>query len=184
MADKKNTQLDFALAGAISGFITRAFCQPLDVLKIRFQLQVEPISSSYSSKYHSVIQATSLIFREEGFKALWKGHIPAQFLSVTYGTVQFWMFEVLSKKAYELHPKSNNLPILNFSCGSVAGCTATLVSFPFDVIRTRLVAQSEQQKIYKGVIHSVHEIVTKEGFLVLFRGLLPTLVQAKSVSKR
>lgn len=30
--------LDYAIAGAASGFITRFLCQPLDVIKIRFQV--------------------------------------------------------------------------------------------------------------------------------------------------
>ena len=33
----------YSLCGAVSGVMTRAVAQPLDVLKIRFQLQTEPI---------------------------------------------------------------------------------------------------------------------------------------------
>ena len=32
------------LAGAVSGLVTRALVSPLDVIKIRMQLQVEPIT--------------------------------------------------------------------------------------------------------------------------------------------
>lgn len=32
------SNLDHAIAGAASGFITRFLCQPLDVIKIRFQV--------------------------------------------------------------------------------------------------------------------------------------------------
>ena len=34
---------DAAVAGAVSGCLTRAILSPVDVLKIRFQLQLEPI---------------------------------------------------------------------------------------------------------------------------------------------
>ncbi len=34
---------DHLLAGAVSGSLTRVVTAPLDVLKVRFQLQVEPI---------------------------------------------------------------------------------------------------------------------------------------------
>lgn len=37
---RKTTEpnLDHAIAGAVSGFVTRFLCQPLDVIKIRFQV--------------------------------------------------------------------------------------------------------------------------------------------------
>jgi len=52
------------------------------------QLQVEPISKFHISKYKSLSQAFLLICREEGISALWKGHVPAQLLSIVYGTAQ------------------------------------------------------------------------------------------------
>lgn len=120
--NSKLSSFDFAAAGAASGFITRALCQPLDVLKIRFQLQVEPISHKSLSKYRSVSQAINLIFREEGVKAFWKGHLPAQFLSISYGLMQFWTFEMLSRQAHYMNLSTKSLaPIVDFSCGSVAG---------------------------------------------------------------
>lgn len=117
----KLTQIDFALAGGGSGFITRAICQPLDVLKIRFQLQVEPISHNTASKYRSIVQAISVIFHEEGLRAFWKGHVPAQWLSITYGIAQFWTFEVLTKQAARLNLSLGISPLINFTCGAVGG---------------------------------------------------------------
>ncbi|KAL3275405.1 hypothetical protein HHI36_020169 [Cryptolaemus montrouzieri] len=177
---KKNlSELDYIFAGSASGFITRLFCQPLDVLKIRFQLQVEPTMKKYASnsKYQSIFQATKLIVKEEGIRALWKGHIPGQLLSITYGFAQFSTFEVLTKQAAHLGATGKWNTVVNFSCGLFAGCTATLVSFPFDVVRTRLVAQSYEQKSYKGVIHAFGVITKNEGRMVLFRGVVPTFIQ-------
>ncbi|KAK8768429.1 hypothetical protein V5799_015106 [Amblyomma americanum] len=77
------------VAGAISGFVTRFLCQPFDVVKIRFQLQLDPIKASHpTAKYTGVWRGTLCILREEGVTAFWKGHVPAQLLSVVYGGVQ------------------------------------------------------------------------------------------------
>lgn len=37
---KQDAGVDVALAGAVSGFMTRFICQPLDVIKIRFQVNI------------------------------------------------------------------------------------------------------------------------------------------------
>lgn len=158
--------------------MTRALCQPLDVLKIRLQLQVEPIKQLSISKYRSLFQAVYIIKQEEGIKSFWKGHVPAQLLSIVYGGSQFWSFEILCKIAYSFNLDKFYTPLVNFSSGFIAGSVATLLSFPFDVIRTRLVAQSEQYKIYSGITNAFINIYKKEGVAVYFRGLSPTLVQA------
>ncbi|XP_066991693.2 mitochondrial thiamine pyrophosphate carrier [Anabrus simplex] len=175
---KKPNATDHAIAGGVSGCVTRFFCQPLDVIKIRFQLQVEPLSRrSAISKYRSIIQANRRIIREEGIAALWKGHIPAQLLSITYGIVQFAAFESLTNQMQNISSDAKNYQSsIYFVSGAAAGCLATLFSFPFDVVRTRLVAQGEP-KYYKGVVHAFYKIYTKEGLRAFFKGLTPALLQ-------
>ncbi|XP_076291391.1 mitochondrial thiamine pyrophosphate carrier isoform X1 [Lasioglossum baleicum] len=196
-ANDHNT--DHAIAGASSGFLTRFSCQPLDVVKIRFQLQVEPIKNHHVSKYHSIAQTFSLIIKEEGVLALWKGHVPAQILSVVYGTGQVkdknyrnillsvyaTMIHIFQFYSFNIFLKAfKNLPQLEewkfttkFVAGAGAGCVATIVSFPFDTMRTRLVAQSNKDPIYKGVLHCCGCIVRHESPRAFFNGLLPTLLQ-------
>lgn len=42
----------------------------------------------------------------------------------------------------------NQTPSLHFLCGLMAASCATITSYPFDVIRTRLVAQKSNLVIY------------------------------------
>lgn len=169
------TNADRIAAGAASGFFTRALVQPLDVIKIRFQLQLEPISeASQGSKYTSMLQAFRTVVQEEGIYSLWKGHVPAQCLSMVYGAVQFSGFHFLTEKySHYLHAKSN--PVSDFACGALAGCIATSVSHPFDVMRTRLIGQGEP-KLYTGQRQAFVMIFKSEGFYGLYRGLIPNLL--------
>jgi solute carrier family 25 thiamine pyrophosphate transporter 19 len=60
------------IAGGISGLCSRLVTEPLDVIKIRFQLQLEPIRiNNHGSKYRGITQTAGLIIREEGLSALW-----------------------------------------------------------------------------------------------------------------
>ncbi|ELT96754.1 hypothetical protein CAPTEDRAFT_101463 [Capitella teleta] len=178
--EKKLSRQSIVYSGAISGALTRTVSQPLDVLKIRFQLQTESFSKhNKQSIYYGIRQATGRIYREEGLRAFWRGHSPAQCLSVTYGIVQFSSFETMTRVIYENLPGyfSSEIKVFtHFVCGGFSGVAATIFAQPFDVIRTRVVAQGEP-KIYKNMLHAALVMVTRESPRSLYKGLMPTLLQ-------
>lgn len=167
-----------AFAGGCAGAFTRAVAQPLDVLKIRFQLQLEPISVN-KGKYSSILQAVASIVKEEGLSTLWSGHVPAQLLSISYGLLQFSSFEQLTQLCQISDPQFYDVHKhwINFSNGAIAASIATVASFPFDTVRTRLIAEQKTNKVYKGFLHAFLAMSRSEGVSALFKGLIPTLGQ-------
>ncbi|NXY83436.1 TPC protein, partial [Alcedo cyanopectus] len=170
------SSLEAAAAGSASGFVTRVLISPLDVIKIRFQLQIEQLSSrNPGAKYHGIWQAVQRIFQEEGLVAFWKGHVPAQFLSVGYGAVQFTAFESLTRLVHTVSSYDARHSCVHFVCGGLAACTATVAVQPVDTLRTRFAAQGEP-KIYHNLRHAVVMMYQTEGPRAFYRGLSPTIV--------
>jgi hypothetical protein len=71
--ERKTPQRIFidASAGAIAGAVARVLTGPFDVVKIRFQVQLEPIMGAAveaRSKYTGFRQALTTILREEGIQ--------------------------------------------------------------------------------------------------------------------
>ncbi|VDL59297.1 unnamed protein product [Hymenolepis diminuta] len=175
---------DFVVAGCFSGFCGRACVQPLDVVKVRFQLQVEPISAvQESAKYRSVFQAIKCIAKEEGFGAFWKGHLSSQILAVSYSGIQFTSFELFTRwytyltRGIQGDPETRQFiaSAVNFICGCLAGVTAATCTQPLDVLKTRFIAQGEP-RIYNNIREAIVSIAKKEGFQGFFRGLSPSIL--------
>lgn len=72
--DESLTPNQKLIAGCISGTVTRFVTQPLDVLKVRTQLQ----KKMTDEKPRNVYETTKKIFYEEGLTAFWHGHCLGQ----------------------------------------------------------------------------------------------------------
>lgn len=162
------------IAGGVSGFITRALTQPLDCIKVRHQLQVEPIQKNAKSKYTSTAQTFMLIYREEGIRGLWKGHVPGQILSVTYGFAQFFAYDQFNRHSQCIEFFRKHSDVRHSLAGGFGGAFAMTISTPFDVVRTRFIAQ-DHNRGYRSVYQAFKEILTREGPRGLFRGVIPSV---------
>ncbi|RZC75447.1 hypothetical protein C5167_050928 [Papaver somniferum] len=182
-----NRALIDAAAGAISGGISRTVTSPLDVIKIRFQVQLEPTSSwellrkgvHESSKYTGMMQATKAILREEGLPGFWRGNVPGLLMVMPYTSIQFTVLHKIktflsgsSKAGDHVHLS----PHLSYVSGALAGCAATVGSYPFDLLRTILASQGEP-KVYTTMRYAFVDIVRSRGFRGLYAGLTPASVE-------
>lgn len=55
--------------------------------------------------------------------------------------------------------------------GSLAGMVAAVVTYPTEVIKTRLIVQNRVEPSYKGILHAVYMIYQQEGVTALYRGV-------------
>jgi len=172
--NKKNNNINInpIVAGAIAGAVARVFVAPLDVIKIRLQIQKENYSLT-SAKYKGAFSAMATIAREEGIrKGLWAGTVPALCLWIPYTGIQFGMLNALNESSSSSSSSSSFLNN-NFVFGAVAGATATVATYPFDIIRTQLASQGIP-KTYNGVFDAFFGLLRRRK---LYAGLGITLIE-------
>ncbi|KAM7265321.1 hypothetical protein ACFE04_003004 [Oxalis oulophora] len=177
------------LSGGVSGAFSKTCTAPLARLTILLQVQgmhselaaVHGMHSRYSVLSQAGLRhEAARIVHEEGFRAFWKGNWVSVVHRFPYSAVNFYTYELYKRLFHSLidsehsgSPSRN--PCLHFLSGGLAGVTAAAVTYPLDLVRTRLSAQ-RKALYYKGINHAFRTICKEEGFLGLYKGLTPTLM--------
>ncbi len=169
------------VAGGVAGLVSRFCVAPLDVVKIRLQLQTHPFSDQLSHNgtngpiYKGILSTLRAILRQEGITALWKGNIPAELLYVCYGGIQFTTYRSITQLQSRL-PRRLPPSAESFISGASAGAVATAATYPLDLLRTRFAAQGKE-KVYTSLLASIRDIARHEGPRGFFQGLSASVVQ-------
>ncbi|PVV02722.1 hypothetical protein BB560_002812 [Smittium megazygosporum] len=168
MPQRELTSLEKLFCGGFAGLFSRIVISPFDVVKIDLQLQQSLKLSSSLSKKYGILSSIKKIYSTDGFKGFYKGNISALFLYVSYSSTQFYMFSQSQNflNKYSLYKKTST-----FLAGSIAGLSATVVTYPFDLLRTRFAAQSSNNKAYFSYPRAVISIYKHEGVLGFYKGL-------------
>ena len=89
---------------------------------------------------------------------------------MTYGATQFSLYTNTTRFLHNLPPKYR-LPDAaeSFVCGAFAGGTATTLTYPLDLLRTRFAAQGTE-RVYSSLPASIRDISRYEGPRGFFQG--------------
>jgi solute carrier family 25 thiamine pyrophosphate transporter 19 len=164
------------VAGAVAGLVSRFVIAPLDVIKIRLQLQIHSLSDPLSVQgihgpvYKGTLGTLKQILAHEGVTGLWKGNIPAELMYLAYGSVQFSAYTYFSHLLEHAAPFPLPASLVSFTSGAAAGAAATTATYPLDLLRTRFAAQG-RDRVYPSILASLRHIARHEGPAGFFRGL-------------
>ncbi|XP_065853482.1 mitochondrial succinate-fumarate transporter 1 [Euphorbia lathyris] len=157
-----------------------AIVTPFEVVKIRLQQQKGLSPELF--KYKGPIHCARIIVREEGLFGLWAGAAPTVMRNGTNQAAMFTAknaFDVVLWKKHEGDGKALQ-PWQSMISGFLAGTAGPMCTGPFDVVKTRLMAQTREGGgglKYKGMIHAIRTIYAEEGLRALWKGLLPRLMR-------
>lgn len=159
-----------ALGGVGAGAIQSLILSPIELIKIRLQLQTQ-LQREHTEK--GPLHVAKNILRIEGWRGLYRGLTITALRDAPAHGFYFWTYEFMREK---LHPgcrKSGQESVNTMLvAGGLAGVASWVCCYPLDVVKTRLQAQTPTSAIkYNGIVDCLHRSVKNDGYGVLFRGL-------------
>jgi solute carrier family 25 citrate transporter 1 len=154
-----------------------AIVTPFEVVKIRLQQQ-KGVGRELL-RYKGPVHCASTIIREEGILGLWAGAAPTVMRNGTNQAVMFTVKNMCDNLLWHKHEGDTITlqPYQSMISGFLAGFAGPVCTGPFDVVKTRLMAQSSTDIRYKGLVHAFSRIYTEEGLFALWKGLVPRLMR-------
>eukprot|EP00800_Vazella_pourtalesii_P015709 TRINITY_DN4310_c1_g2_i1.p1 TRINITY_DN4310_c1_g2~~TRINITY_DN4310_c1_g2_i1.p1 ORF type:complete len:333 (+),score=61.22 TRINITY_DN4310_c1_g2_i1:898-1896(+) len=169
---KKDDRMTFwqnFVSGGIAGVTSRTITSPLDVVKILAQVGTKDTKQGFLKSFGN-------IYRNEGIRAFWKGNGIACIRLFPYTAIQFAAF---NKFKLMLVDDQGRLSVLHaMLAGSGGGITATVITYPTDMVKTRLTAQHTDptKKAYKGIVDAFGKIFAQEGILAFYKGMSTSII--------
>lgn len=176
-------------AAAMAGVTTATVTNPIWMVKTKMQLQSSAVGAPIL--YKNSVDCAQQIFRTEGVRGLYKG-LTASFLGIGESSLQWVLYEKMKKDlaiirikertardpSFELAPGADPKSILGwidvFSVAAVSKLFAAVVSYPHEVLRTRL---REDSSKYTGLMQTTARIWKEEGAAAFYGGMTAHLLR-------
>ncbi|KAL7114156.1 hypothetical protein ACP275_04G102500 [Erythranthe tilingii] len=172
-----------ALGGFGTGAIQSLLLSPVELIKIRLQLQTKPITTNQSygggsgtTTHKGPLDVARSIFRSEGLRGIYRGLGITVLRDAPAHGVYFWTYEYTRER---LHPGCRKNGQESFRtmllAGGLAGVASWMCCYPLDVVKTRIQGRSD---LYTGIVDCFRRSVREEGYNVLWRGLGTAVMRA------
>lgn len=163
-------QYEKLLSGGLAGACAKTLTAPIDRVKLLYQ--VDP-SKAFSVQ--DALRRTARIAKDTGVLSLWRGNGLAMIHVIPYGALVYMTFD--NYHTFLVDTVQVSPMPARFVAGSAAGATATMVAYPLDLLRARIMAHvGRNDKYQPGIFGALSDISRREGLGSLWRGLNPTLV--------
>ncbi|XP_049576309.1 mitochondrial brown fat uncoupling protein 1 [Syngnathus scovelli] len=163
------------LAGCTTGAMAVSFAQPTDVVKVRFQAQMN--LDGVARRYSGTMQAYKHIFQNEGLRGLWKGTLPNITRNALVNCTELVTYDLIKEAILRHKLMSDNLPC-HFVSAFGAGFVTTVIASPVDVVKTRYMNSPPGQ--YRSAINCAWTMMTKEGPTAFYKGFVPSFLRLGS----
>lgn len=170
------------LAG-VSNAVAACVTNPMDVVKVRMQMDGEGISAakhSASRRYRNPGHAALRILEEESLRGLYRGLTASVVREMSYSGIRMGLYEPTKQVLGATDPKRTSLG-LKIVAGATTGAVGSILANPCDLLKVRMqnVGMPGGRAAYSSVREALREVVQDGGGLKgLWRGSLPTVQRA------
>ncbi|XP_077412090.1 mitochondrial adenyl nucleotide antiporter SLC25A24-like isoform X2 [Vanacampus margaritifer] len=161
------------LSGSLAGATAQTAIYPMEVLKTRLTLRK-------TGQYSGMFDCAKTILKKEGVKAFYKGYIPNLLGIIPYAGIDLAVYESLKNAWLSYHTKDSANPgvLVLLGCGTISSTCGQLASYPLALVRTRMQARASLNASDQPSMSSLlKNIVVKDGFFGLYRGILPNFMK-------
>ncbi|XP_064596324.1 LOW QUALITY PROTEIN: mitochondrial coenzyme A transporter SLC25A42-like [Liolophura sinensis] len=154
-------------AGALAGVTSVACTYPLDMVRARMAV-------TKKCRYHNLPQVFMAVYREEGFRTLYRGFTPTILGAIPYSGTSFFTYETLKKFHAEYAKGRNPTPVERLLFGAVAGLLGQTMSYPLDIVRRRMqtAGVTGHGNDYTSIMTTARKVILEEGFIRgMYKGL-------------
>ncbi len=156
------------LSGGFGSVTAKTVTAPFSRVTILMQIQ-----STCAQSRKSAIGVCREIYAQDGLRSFWRGNWASCLHRFPYSGITFLVHDysagVLSNMDF---PSS----AVDFTSGALAGGVGACVTYPMDVVRLRLSAQTGPRMDHCGMCQTIASIASAEGPMGFYKGLFPTLL--------
>ncbi|XP_061883037.1 mitochondrial glycine transporter B-like isoform X2 [Entelurus aequoreus] len=159
--DRAPNAWEAVLLGASARSVAGVCMLPFTVIKTRFE-------SGYYN-YVSVAGALKSVYETEGLRALFSGLTATLLRDAPFSGIYVMFYSQAKKTLPPEVTSSFYVPLVNFSCGVVAGVMASLVTQPADVVKTHI----QVSPSHWSTLDAINYVYKEHGLSGFFRGAVP-----------
>lgn len=163
------------LAGAFSGALSQVLVVPGE--RIKCLLQIQRLSKG-ENKYSGPFDCIKQIYREEGFRGIYRGTCVGLLRDVPGVGMYYMTYECLLRFFTPAGKTRDTVgPFAIAIAGGLAGVNYWFLSLPQDTLKSRF--QTAPPGTYPRGIRDVFKVTVKqEGYKALWRGFAPVMIRA------
>eukprot|EP00871_Galdieria_phlegrea_P002714 jgi/Galph1/3443/GphlegSOOS_G2072.1 len=162
------------IAGLVAGASGALVGTPADVVLVRMTADGR-LPVHLQRGYRHVFDALVRVVREEGVTTLWRGSVPTIGRAMALNASQLATYDQAKEMLIHAEILRDGI-IAHISASTISGFTASVVSLPFDVAKTRLQNMEVYQdgsRPYRGMLDCIFKTIRHEGILSLWKGFIP-----------